>query len=230
MDKQATLLILFLVFAGAIFIQYTLVSNQSSSISSIEFFKGKKKKSKSSSKGKKKSKSSSKGKKKSKSSSKGKKKSKSSSKSKAGTTSSKGDKKTSTSASPAALAASTSAAALAAGSSPATLASRGAKAAAAPGGYVNCPVGYTCTPTASSPLSFSEVVGSLISPSLPDSRDMTDKLHASVDKSYKGKTPSGCPSDLTNNAIASRQMNMPNDCDTNSYIKKDSIPCYGCSL
>ena len=92
-------------------------------------------------------------------------------------------------------------------------------------GYVNCPKGYTCTPSGSSPMAFSEVVSSLLSPSLTDSRDMKDKLCASVDKSYKGQKPSKCPSDKTNCDIASRQMYNPND-----YVKKDSIPCYGCNL
>jgi hypothetical protein len=111
--------------------------------------------------------------------------------------------------------------------------------------YVNCPKGYTCSPSGSSPLSFSEVVGSLLSPSLPDSRDMKDKLHAAVDNSYVGQTPSNCPSDVTNCAISSRQMGNPSipssSCanglipgpapyNSNDYVKKDSIPCYGCNL
>jgi hypothetical protein len=72
---------------------------------------------------------------------------------------------------------------------------------------------------------FSEIVSSLLSPSLTDSRDMKDKLCASVEGRYKSQKPSRCPSDRTNCDIASRQMSNPND-----YIRKDSIPCYGCNL
>ena len=205
MAQQATLLVLFLVFAAAILIQFMLIKPSST----IELFKGKKKSKKSSkkSKGKKKSSKKSKGKKKS-SKSKGKKKS---SKSKDKKKSSKG--------------------------------MAGAKTTS--GDYVNCPKGYTCSPSGASPLSFSEVVGSLLSPSLPDSRDMKDKLHAAVDSSYSGQTPANCPSDSTNCAIASRQMGNPaipaSNCangltpgpapyNSNDYIRKDSIPCYGCNL
>jgi len=224
MAKQATLIVLFLIFAAAIFIQYMLIS---APISSIEYFKGKKKrkaKKGGSKKGSSKKRGSKKGSAKKKSSKKGSAKKGSSKKGSAKKGSSKKGSSKKGSAKKTDV------------KKPATAAA--AAAAAAPKGYVNCPVGYTCTPTASSPLAFSEVVGSLISPSLPDSRDMKDKLNAAVDSSYKGKTPSGCPSDSTNSAIASRQMSMPGGgCsdssgryDMNSYVKKDSIPCYGCSL
>jgi len=225
MAKQATLIVLFLIFAAAIFIQYMLIS---APISSIEYFKGKKKrkaKKGGSKKGSSKKRGSKKGSAKKKSSKKGSAKKGSSKKGSAKKGSSKKGSSKKGSAKKTDV------------KKPATAAAAAA-AAAAPKGYVNCPVGYTCTPTASSPLAFSEVVGSLISPSLPDSRDMKDKLNAAVDSSYKGKTPSGCPSDSTNSAIASRQMSMPGGgCsdssgryDMNSYVKKDSIPCYGCSL
>jgi hypothetical protein len=108
--------------------------------------------------------------------------------------------------------------------------------------YVNCPKGYTCSPSGASPLPFSQVVGSLLEPSLDDSRDMNDQLYASVSGSCSGKVPLNCPSDKTNCAIASRQMGnpsishstcgngLPTPCNTNDYIKKDNIPCYGCNL
>ena len=213
MAQQATLLVLFLVFAAAMLIQFMLVSP-----STIELFKAKKKKGKKSSKKKKGKKSSKKksGKKKksSKKSSKGKKSSKKPVK--------KVEKK------------------------PVKTTSKTTMEPKTSGGdYVNCPKGYTCSPSGASPLSFSEIVGSLLSPSLPDSRDLKDKLHAAVDNNFSGQTPSKCPSDITNCAIASRQMGNPSipssSCtnglrpgpapyNSNDYIKKDSIPCYGCNL
>jgi len=101
-------------------------------------------------------------------------------------------------------------------------------------------------------MKFSDVVGSLLSPSLPDSRDLKDKLHAAVEQSVdttvtstpnciKPRDTRGCvPSKPTkqfnpsgscaspDNGIASDAM--PYNIDLNDYIKKDSIPCYGCNI
>ena len=92
-------------------------------------------------------------------------------------------------------------------------------------------------------MKFSDVVGSLLSPSLPDSRDLKDKLHAAVDytvdnassesttalshKSRNGHMPSGvCASSDKSSASDA----MPYGIDMNDYVKKDSVPCYGCNI
>jgi len=93
-------------------------------------------------------------------------------------------------------------------------------------------------------MKFSDVVGSLLSPSLPDSRDLKDKLHAAVDYTVdnaslesstrpspriprNGNMPSGvCASSDRSSASNA----MPYNIDMNDYVKKDSIPCYGCNI
>jgi hypothetical protein len=100
-------------------------------------------------------------------------------------------------------------------------------------------------------MKFSDVVGSLLSPSLPDSRDLKDKLHAAVDnidnmnsKGYSGcgvpTRSAGCAKNSSYGNIPSgtcaspdygvASNAMPYGVDMNDYIKKDSIPCYGCNL
>jgi hypothetical protein len=97
--------------------------------------------------------------------------------------------------------------------------------------YVKCPKGYSCSPGGGSQIPLAGILGSLLSPSLPDSRDMKDKLYASVDNQCSGNVPTKTVSDATNCAIASRQMENPSlPFNSNDYIKKDSIPCYGCNL
>ena len=96
-------------------------------------------------------------------------------------------------------------------------------------------------------MKFSEIVGSLVSPSpsLPDSRDLKDRLHAAVDytvdstigssstgsssmsSSYSNQNVDGnCASNVSNISADS----MPYNVNMNDYIKKDSIPCYNCNL
>jgi len=101
-------------------------------------------------------------------------------------------------------------------------------------------------------MKFSDVVGSLLSPSLPDSRDLKDKLHAAVDSTVDetSKTQKACAQPRSNCAIATRRVSkhtedkscphsddnslgsnaMPYVANMNDYVKKDSIPCYGCNL
>ena len=105
-------------------------------------------------------------------------------------------------------------------------------------------------------MKYSDIIGSLLSPSLPDSRDLKDKLHAAVDytvddnlagacmgaggtdktcntttsinKGYaKSKAVPGSCSSVPNNVASSA---APYSVNLNEYIKKDSIPCYGCNL
>ena len=101
-------------------------------------------------------------------------------------------------------------------------------------------------------MKFSDIVGSLLSPSLPDSRDLKDRLHAAVDDTidqtpttYTGgrKGVSSCSmeepqgrnahydpscSKYDNKKLACDSM--PYIADMDDYIRKDNIPCYGCNL
>jgi hypothetical protein len=113
-------------------------------------------------------------------------------------------------------------------------------------------------------MKFSDVVGSLLTPSLPDSRDLKDKLHAAVDQTpnicYGGRTNvnrcpmeppqivntyDGCREEANNCSMPLPQVSnscskpdtknlgcdsMPYIADMDDYIRKDSIPCYGCNL
>jgi hypothetical protein len=109
----------------------------------------------------------------------------------------------------------------------------------------------------SSGMKFSDVIGSLLSPSLPDTRDLKDKLFAPADLANACNIPPrncnivNTNSSLnkcignTNNVNGCNSMNPSNDNCTsksnvasgampyvtnmNDYIKKDSIPCYGCN-
>jgi len=96
-------------------------------------------------------------------------------------------------------------------------------------------------------MKFSEIVGSLVSPSpsLPDSRDLKDNLHAAVnytiDATMGGEESgssgmygssgmqnvSGSCSSKSSNLSAN---SMPYNVNMNDYIRKDSIPCYNCNL
>jgi hypothetical protein len=106
-------------------------------------------------------------------------------------------------------------------------------------------------------MKFSDVIGSLLSPSLPDARDMKDKLFAPADlasacqnlagscavakrnaslNQCSGNTNNvrGCDSNNPTNDNCTSSANiasnaMPYVTNMNDYIKKDSIPCYGCN-
>ena len=99
-------------------------------------------------------------------------------------------------------------------------------------------------------MKYSDVMGSLLTPSLPDSRDLKDKLHAAVDRNITEAvlTRKTCSEPRSNCAITTRQplSEKSNSCpgsnmidlgnavpyvtNMNEYIKKDRIPCYGCNL
>jgi len=97
-------------------------------------------------------------------------------------------------------------------------------------------------------MKFSDIVGSLLSPSMTDSADLKDQLHAAVDSTLNnmqmdGRSSCAPPRRPNNCAIASRvtatcpqssgsyaQDAMPYVANMDDYVKKDSIPCYGCNL
>jgi hypothetical protein len=90
-------------------------------------------------------------------------------------------------------------------------------------------------------MKFSEIVGSLVSPSpsLPDSRDLKDNLHAAVsytiDATMGGEESGSSGMHNLSGSCSSKSSNlsansMPYNVNMNDYIRKDSIPCYNCNF
>jgi len=112
------------------------------------------------------------------------------------------------------------------------------------------PNNNNCSASSNSGMNYSDIMASMLTPSLPDSRDLKDKLHAAVDTTIKGtnKITRECNKPRSNCAITVRNPisennnicpgsnvldlgdSIPYVANMSEYIKKDKIPCYGCNL